>query len=155
MTPSAALLVAFLGFAALALFSAIMGAAVYLGYARSRARPRKVQGDDAPPAWEPRMAALEVQMDGMRGLWEEERRRAEQARDRERYYASKSRRRRREESDDDDDAGDDVRDGDAPASGAQGVLPLSTGMGNGSVPAEPEHLRRAREAYGYPWGLVS
>jgi hypothetical protein len=155
MTPLAAAGMALLGMVALGVLVAVLAAAVYLGYQRGPSRPRKPLEAPPEPSWEPRMAAIEVRMDGMAGLWEEERRRAEAARDRERYYARKRRAKRDEEGDDDDDAGQDVRGGDAAGGGAQGMLPLSGSMGDSFTPPEPEHLRRAREAYGYPWGLVS
>ena len=147
------LLVGIVGALAVVLLVGLLVAAIWLGVSQGRVGRRKVPGASEEPHWAGRVAALEVKMDSLPGLWEQERKRAEQARDRERYYATK--RARRRDVEDGDGAEDEVLPGgDAPAGDVQGMLPLPEGVGRGPPLPEPEHIARARQM-GYPWTFVS
>lgn len=152
MTLAPLLLGAF-GTLAVLLVLGSLSATVWLAYRQSPKARRRPQEEVEEPQWASRVAALEVKVDALPGLWEEERRRAEQARDRERYYASKSRRKRAQDDEGDGEA-DELPGDDAGGSAAQGMLPLPTDLGNHPRSLEPEHIARAR-TMGYPWTFVS
>jgi len=147
------LLLGIFGTLAVCLVLGSLAATVWLALRQSPKGRRRVQEEPEAASWGARVAALEVKVDSLPGLWEEERRRAEAARDRERYYAAKSRR-KRSQDDVADGEGEELSGGDAEAGPAQGMLPLSTDLGGRPAPYEPEHLARAR-ALGYPWTFLS
>lgn len=146
------LLLAIMGTLAVVLLAGLMSFSIFLGLSRGREGRRKLPEASQEPLWASRVAALEVKVDALPGLWEQERKRAEQARDRERYYASKSGR-RRDPEDDEGEESPELPEGDAGAGAEQGVLPLRTGVGNGAPSLEPDHLARARQM-GYPWSFL-
>lgn len=147
------LLLGIFGTLAVTLVLGSLAATVWLALRQSPKGRRRVQEEPEAASWGARVAALEVKVDSLPGLWEEERRRAEAARDRERYYATKSRR-RRPEADEDAEEPEGVPGGDAAPGGEQGVLPLLPNMGGGPGRSEPDHVARAR-ALGYPWTFVT
>lgn len=153
MSPAGSLLLAVIATLAVVLFCGVLAAAIWLGLSQGRGSRRKLPEAHQEPHWAARVAALEVKVDALPGLWGEERKRAEQARDRERYYATK-RARRSAEEDSEGPPDEELPGGNAPAGDVQGVLPLSGSMGPGPGIPEPEYITRARQM-GYPWSFLS